>query len=146
MDTILVGYDDTESAQRALSRALIFARAFNAKLVVGSVVPLMVSVGRGMGAVDPVSNEEEHQRQLDSARALIAADTATPAVSVEYVTAVGDPVDTLVELADRHDAQLIVVGTREPSLVARFFGQSVSAGVARHAHRDVLVVHGGNGR
>jgi nucleotide-binding universal stress UspA family protein len=144
MDTILVGYDDTEPAQRALHRALIYARAFDAKLVVGSVVPLMVSVGRAMGAVDPVSNEEEHQRQLDAARALVTADGVGKTLTVEYVTAVGDPVDTLVELADRHDAQLIVVGTREPSLVARFFGQSVSSGVARHAHRDVLVVHSGD--
>ncbi len=144
MDTILVGYDDTAPAQLALHRALEYARAFGAKLVVGSVAPLMVSVGRGMGAVDPVSNEEEHQRQLDAARALVAADAGAAAVPVEYLTAVGDPVDTLVELADRCDAQLIVVGTREPSLVARFFGQSVSAGVARHAHRDVLVVHSGD--
>jgi nucleotide-binding universal stress UspA family protein len=144
MDTILVGYDDTAPARRALHRALAHARAFNATLVVGSVAPLMVSVGRGMGGIDPVSNEEEHRRQLDAARTVVAADPQSPGVTVEYVTAVGDPVDMLVELAERHDAQLIVVGTREPSLVARFFGQSVSAGVTRHAHRDVLVVHGGD--
>jgi nucleotide-binding universal stress UspA family protein len=142
MDTILVGYDDTPASHVALKRAVRYARAFDAALVVASVVPVMVGMGRGMGAVDPVSDESEHKRQLESARSLLEQDSTGPALTVSYVSGVGDPADTLVALADQHDATLVVVGTREPSLVARFFGQSVSAGVARHSHRDVLIVHG----
>jgi nucleotide-binding universal stress UspA family protein len=40
-----------------------------------------------------------------------------------------------------HDAQLIVVGTREPSLVERLLGMSVSERVQRQARCDVLIVH-----
>jgi nucleotide-binding universal stress UspA family protein len=141
MKKILLGFDDTESARHALTRAVEFARAFDASLVVASVAPLLVNAGRGMGAIDPVSDEDEHERQLQIARGLIEA-VPGAAVTAEYVTAIGDPVEIIVELSDQHEVDLIVLGTREPSMIARLFGQSVSSAVARHAHRDVLIVHG----
>jgi nucleotide-binding universal stress UspA family protein len=141
MKKILIGYDDTESARHALTRAVDYARAFNASLVVASVAPLLVNAGRGMGAIDPLSDEDEHQRQLQTARELIEGLPGST-LPAEYVTAVGDPVEVIVTLSEEHGVDLIVVGTREPSMIARLFGQSVSSAVARHARRDVLIVHG----
>lgn len=46
-----------------------------------------------------------------------------------------------LEVAVRHGADLIVVGTREPSQVERLLGHSVSEAVQRMAHCDVLIVH-----
>ena len=43
--------------------------------------------------------------------------------------------------ATENGADLIVVGTREPNILGRLLGQSVSETVTHKAHCDVLVVH-----
>ena len=65
MKTIVVGYDASEPADRALERAAELAKAFSAKLVVTSVAPILV--GRS-GPVDQVDPPEDHQEELRRAR------------------------------------------------------------------------------
>ena len=131
--TIVVGFDETEPAKRALDRATELAQAFGAKVIVTSVAPVMVSIGRGMGAVDPTDTPATHLAELEHARAKLEGS----GVDVDLQPAIGEPADTI---AERH-ADLIVVGTREPSVLERLLGQSVSQSVSRQAHCDVLIVH-----
>jgi nucleotide-binding universal stress UspA family protein len=119
LNTIVVGFDDTDPARRALERAADLAEAFGAKLVVTSVAPT------------------EHRKELQDAKELLEARS----IEVEYVPAIGEPADTIAELADDRNADLIVVGSRDPGILERLLGQSVSERVAHHAHRDVLIVH-----
>src|SRR5436309_15048893 len=137
LKTIVVGFDDTKPARRALERAADLAEAFGAKLVVTSVAPILVGITRNAGPLHPVDSREEHREQLQDARELLEARN----LKGDYVPAVGEPADTIAELADDLDADLIVVGTREPGVLERLLGQSVSERVAHHAHRDVLIVH-----
>jgi nucleotide-binding universal stress UspA family protein len=137
LKTIVVGFDDTEPSRRALERAADLAEAFGAKLVVTSVAPILIGAGRSAGPIDPVYSPAEHREQLKDARDLLEARS----IEVEYVPALGEPADTIAELADDRDADLIVVGTRDPGILERLLGQSVSERVAHHAHRDVLIVH-----
>lgn len=137
MKTIVVGYDEGEPAKRALERAAELAKAFGGKLIVTSVARAIVPAAHGLGPVDPADPLEDHDEQLRHAAALLAEQE----VPAEYRTGLGDPAHEILRLAEELDADMIVVGTREPGFLSRLFGLSVSGEVQRHAHCDVLIIH-----
>lgn len=137
LNTIAVGYDDTEMSQRALERGAQLATALGAKLRVISVVPLAAGGVRAAGAIDPTDPPAKHARELQHAREYLEAQ----GVTAEYQAAVGDPADTIVELAEQGHADLLIVGARHHSLIGRLVGQSVSETVSHKARSDVLIVH-----
>jgi nucleotide-binding universal stress UspA family protein len=137
MKTIVVGYDGTEASERALGRAGDIAVAFGSSVILTSVSPVMTGAAHGGGSVDPTDPPEAHASLLEGARDKLAGS----GVQAEVVLAVGDPAEAIVELAEQRNADLIVVGTREPGFFERLLGHSVSASVQRHAHCDVLIVH-----
>jgi nucleotide-binding universal stress UspA family protein len=137
MKTIVVGYDDTEPAKRALMRTAELVTAFKAKAVVISVAPALVPAGHGIGPVDPADPPELHREELRRAAALLEE----RGVEADYQVALGDPVDAILQLAEERGADMIVVGSRELGLIQRLLGQSVSEAVQRKAHSDVLIVH-----
>jgi nucleotide-binding universal stress UspA family protein len=137
MRSILVGYDESESSKRALTRAVELAEAFGSRLVLASVAPIMHGAGRSAGAIDPIDSPARHIEELAHARAYLAG----RGVEADYVPAVGEPARAIATLAEKRDVDLIVLGTREPGLVDRLLHHSVSRSVSRRAHRDVLIVH-----
>ena len=139
MKTIVVGYDESEGARRALARAAELAAAFDAKLVVTSVARMLsgMMAGRGVGPIDPVDPPELHRQELEHAAAFLA----DRGIEAEYELAVGDPAAEILELAERRGADLIVVGTHQPGMIERLLIPSVSGTVQRKATCDVLVVH-----
>lgn len=137
MSTIIVGYDQTPGSQHALERAATLAKALGSKLVVTSVTPLMVSIGRSGGPTDPTDPPEKHAEELKAAREYLEGQ----GIEADYAPAVGEPAEAIVQLAEERSAEMIVVGTGEHGLAARLIGQSVSDSVSHHAHCDVLIVH-----
>ena len=146
MKTIVVGFDASDSAKRALERAAELTMAFGARLVVTSVaVPPVPAAGLEAAlpnapaqfAATGVQELELAERYLEQARGLLAG----RGLEVDFVADVGAPAERIVELAEERQADLIVVGTREPGFLSRLLEGSVSQDVSRATHRDVMIVH-----
>jgi nucleotide-binding universal stress UspA family protein len=133
--TIVLGYDDSDPAKRALERAADLATAFGSKVIVTSVAPMLV--GRAGGPVDPADPPDDHKRELLRAASFLEE----RGIQGDFDLALADPASHIVELAEQRGADLIVVGTHEPGFLERLLGLSVSRKVERKAHCDVLIVH-----
>ncbi len=130
--TIVVGYDGSDPARRALERAAELGGG--AVITIVSVVPQRVT-SLGPEPLDPV-DVEEHARQLAEAGERLAA----RGVESRGVEGYGDPVRVILDEAKRAEADLVVVGSHDKTLVQRIVHGSVSSELVRKADCDVLVV------
>lgn len=132
MKHILVGFDGSPNARRALEEAVNVARTDTRITVVAAA-----QAPAPPGQVPPVWAEglEERQRELEDARRCLAE----MGRDAEVVAVLGAPADVLVEEADKRGADLIVVGRRGLSGAERLVMGSVSSKVARTARCSVLI-------
>jgi nucleotide-binding universal stress UspA family protein len=130
---IVVGYDGSDHARRALERAADVANPGDDILVVGAVEPKLEPGPTTGSHQDP--SEAEHRRQnLEDAKAFFAE----KGYDVETAEAYGDPGSAIVNAGE--DADLIVVGSRGRNTLERLLLGSVSSKVIHRAKSDVLVV------
>lgn len=138
MKHILVAYEEREVSDRMLEKAAELAKAFEAKVTVTSVAPILAAVGHGIGPYDPADPPERHRREAVDAVLRLENLGVHGATAVPLV---GDPADEIVTLAESRKCDLVVVGAHEGGLLTRFFSTSISDAVAHHSPVDVLVVH-----
>jgi nucleotide-binding universal stress UspA family protein len=134
---ILLAYDGSDDARRALGHAADLAAGTDSTVLVISVASPHATAGPG--AADLYSLElEERRRQSREARDVLAG----RGILADSVAPTGDPGWAIVDEARRLGADLIVMGTRGRSTVTRLLLGSVSTSVLHHAPCDVLVVRG----
>jgi nucleotide-binding universal stress UspA family protein len=149
LKTIVVGYHGTHPSEYALARAAQLARTFGSRVIVADVAaPALLQAAPGASGLMPYDGfntadpgVRPDERLWQQHRARIESFLAETDVPYEFAGVVGQPADEIVDVAERNNADLIVVGTREPGFVERLLEGSVSQGVARRAHCDVLIVH-----
>lgn len=129
---LLVAYDGSQAAQRALEHAAEFAGR-GATVAVVNVIPAQSLSSR----LETVSDgQRNHQRQLlRQANVLLAARK----VEMKPVAAVGDPTTEIRTAAETSGADVVVVG--RGSMKHRLIHGSVSTRLARRAPCDVLIIH-----
>jgi nucleotide-binding universal stress UspA family protein len=130
---IVVGYDGSDSAKRALQRAADLAKEGDRIVVVASAETHARSAPTGEARRDP-SQFEKRRGELDDAKQFFSE----RGVDAELVEAHGDPGTAIVEAASETD--LIIVGSRGLNPIQRLLLGSVSSKVVHRAPCDVLVV------
>ena len=116
---ILVGTDGSETATKAVERAVELAKASGASLTI-------LTAGTGEGARRVVDEE--------------VARHATSGVQIDTRVDERDPTTALTEVAEEGDYDLLVVGNKGMTGASRFFLGSVPNKVSHHVQRSLLIV------
>ncbi|MCJ7871760.1 universal stress protein [Marinovum sp. 2_MG-2023] len=140
--TIVVGYDGSESSQRAVDFAVKAASAQGKTIVIAHVLEWSP-----YSFLTPTELEERHKRRNEE---LQRADTAllTPLVAtlkdsgveVKTILKYGHIAETLIKIAQAEEASHLVIGrTGHSELETRLFG-SVAGSLAQAAPAPVTIV------
>ena len=137
---IVVAYDGSDHAIKALNTAIELAKAFNSKLDVVEVVDTAALLGMGFAPIpSDVIAQIYNKAQNDVEQAKKKAQEA----GVKDVTSQvleGDPATSIIEYASKNGADLIVMGSRGLSTFKRLVLGSVSSKVVQESRVPVLVV------
>jgi len=138
VDEVLVAFDGTPLSEKALAHALeVYPDA--------SITALHVIdyLEESYSAKALVGDETLLERAQDRSAALLAEAEAKAAErdrEVETVSVVGKSADEILEYADTHDTDVIVIGSHGRSGVSRMLLGSVAETVMRRATTPVTVV------
>ncbi|MFF1831481.1 universal stress protein [Paenarthrobacter sp. NPDC058040] len=134
---IVVGVDGSESALKAAKVAHALAGALGASLHV------VTAFDSDRVQVASSGSETWVHSDADSAEGVAKAVAATlqqlaPEQTVRYTAARGKPAEALINVAERYQATMIVVGNRRMQGLGRVLG-SVANSVAHNAPCDVYI-------
>jgi nucleotide-binding universal stress UspA family protein len=143
--TVLVPHDYSTCADRALRLAADLARHHGARIVLAHVTQLAPGITADALIADKETGEMIRVDQYASKSAVRELDMRAGSlrqdgVVVEVVTATGDVVDRILELAVEEKADLVVMGTNGRTGLAHVFLGSVAEKVLRQSPIPVLTV------
>jgi nucleotide-binding universal stress UspA family protein len=135
MKTIVIGFDGSPAAERALERAAELSGTDGRVVIVTATVTVPAAGVVDEPILDSPTPEERDALLEDGASRLRSAGIEAALVAVE-----GGPAEALVEVARAEGADLIVVGSTGSGYVTRAIVGSTAENVVRQAPCDVLVV------
>jgi nucleotide-binding universal stress UspA family protein len=134
--TIVLGLDGSDGANLAVPVAKELAKLDHSKLVIAHVEERIV----GKGGASPVfADEDTIRKRVHDQVEELKADGIDASVETS-VSVLGGPAKAIVEIADKVDADLIIVGTRGHAPLAGLVLGSVTQRLLHIAHRPVMAV------
>ena len=141
--SIVVGTDGSETAHKAVDAAIELARLSGARLeLVSAYEPVPAQRLRAEARQVPadlqwmVNPREDVDATLEQASEVAKAS----GVEVETFARQGDPADSILDVAEETDADLIVVGNKGMTGARRFLLGSVPNKVSHHAPCSVMII------
>lgn len=141
--TVVVGYDGSSDAQRALDAATDhIADDGIVHVVTAFDQPTRQELSRMLSTM-PVEFRDSYTVDAAPRGYLVDAERMLERRGVRHQGHFvdDDPASAILDVADSVGADLIVVGTRGLGRVERFLRGSVSARVANHARTSLMMVH-----
>ena len=140
---ILVAVDGSEQSMQAADYAIELAKKYNAQLTALTVSHIPLS-SYGFGSRPDTIKHEREKEMLESQQWIRTIEEAGTRHNISLKT---DLIDsqmsvegTIVEYAESHDADLIVIGTTGRSGFKKLLLGSVASGVVNYATCPVMVV------
>lgn len=134
---IMVGYDGSKQADKALEVALSLAQSVDCKVLVFAVArpPEPATMVELDAMLDDAKEhyEESFKKIRKSAEELD--------VELDTAIAVGHPIQQIVHRAEEDHIDLIILGRRGRSRFERMLVGSTAEKVLRYAHCPVMIIH-----
>lgn len=134
MKKILVGFDGSEGSEQALNRAMMLLDEYG-KLIILAVVP---------SPSDQFFVDEDVYKKLrKKAENLISnviTDIGKQDFEIQGLVEEGDPAARIIDVANKLEVDLIVLGSKGQSELGQYLIGSVAAKVVQYAHKPVMVV------
>ena len=141
--SIVVGTDGSDTATQAVRQAVGLARAVGARLELVSAyepVPEQCLAEERRNAPADMQWAISPREDVDATLEAAASIAREEGVEVEMSPRQGDPADAILDVAEEHDADLIVVGNKGMTGAKRFLLGSVPNKVSHHAPCSVLII------
>jgi nucleotide-binding universal stress UspA family protein len=142
---IIVGVDGSEASARAVEWCAAHAKALQAEVIAAFAVDLPIYAAGGFGFAPipiplPEVTEAERERLHETITDDWCARLAKAAVTFEGVVIDGSPAIALMELAEKENADLVVLGRRGRGGFAELLLGSTTHHLSHHLDRPLVIV------
>ncbi len=143
-ERILVAYDGSEHAKKALALGIDLAKVYNSRLYI--VEAIDESIFYNTGVLPPLSAikdlEKKVRKDVEEATEIAKKEGAGTLREVDIIGEVieGDPATAILDFADKNSINLIIIGSRGLSRFKRVVLGSVSSVVLNHSKIPVMIV------
>jgi nucleotide-binding universal stress UspA family protein len=139
----VIGTDGSDTASQAVEKATELAKLSGAELnIVSAFEPVSKSriAGEQRDAPADVQYEINPKEDVNLTLDAAAAGAKRDGIDVHTHPVQGDPADAILNVAERIDADLIVVGNKGMTGARRFILSSVPNNISHHAPCSVLII------
>ena len=134
MKKILVGFDGSEGSEQALNRAMMLIDEFG-ELYLLAVIP---------SPADKAFVDDDMYKKMKKKAENLIDDVITDIGQHEFtITGMieeGDPSAIIIDISNKLDVDLIVLGSKGTSELGQYLLGSVANKVVQYAHKPVMVV------